>query len=82
MPGAQQNCCVVVVHTDNHILVRVGDDILLSACIISVKLGMKQDQLISSCSSLTKELNQAGAELCQAQAKLEVIVDVVEEAWS
>ena len=25
---------------------------------------------------------QAGAELCQAQVKLEVIVDVVEEAWS
>ena len=25
---------------------------------------------------------QAGAELCQAQIKLEVIVDVVEEAWS
>jgi len=25
---------------------------------------------------------QAGAELCQAQGKLEVMVDVVEEAWS
>ena len=26
--------------------------------------------------------NQAGAELCQAQVKLEVIVDVLEEFWS
>ena len=25
---------------------------------------------------------QSGAELCQAQVKLEVIADVVEEAWS
>ena len=30
----------------------------------------------------TNYLEQAGAELCQAQVKLEVIVDVVEEAWS
>ena len=28
------------------------------------------------------DVEQAGAELCQAQVKLEVIVDVVEEAWS
>ena len=27
-------------------------------------------------------IQQAGAELCQAQVELEVIVDVVEEAWS
>ena len=29
-----------------------------------------------------KQEKQAGAELCQAQIKLEVIADVVEEAWS
>ena len=29
-----------------------------------------------------KEIIQAGAELCQAQVKLEVIVYVVEEGWS
>ena len=29
-----------------------------------------------------KRVEQAGAELCQAQIKLEVIVDVVGEAWS
>ena len=27
-------------------------------------------------------IKQAGAELCQAQVRLEVIFDVVEEAWS
>ena len=31
---------------------------------------------------LRKWFKQAGAELCQAQVKLEGIVDVVEEAWS
>ena len=30
----------------------------------------------------TKLVQQAGAELCQAQVKLEVIVYIVEEAWS
>ena len=29
-----------------------------------------------------KVVNQAGAELCQAPVKLEVIVYIVEEAWS
>ena len=29
-----------------------------------------------------EKLKQAGAELCQAQVKLGVIVDVVEGAWS
>ena len=33
-------------------------------------------------SIVNKAEEQAGAELCQAQVKLEVIVDVVEEAWS
>ena len=31
---------------------------------------------------LIKYYKQAGAELCQAQVKLEIIVDVLEEAWS
>ena len=31
---------------------------------------------------VTNQTKQAGAELCQAQVKLEVMVDVVEEAWS
>ena len=31
---------------------------------------------------IQKRETQAGAELCQAQVKLEGIVDVVEEAWS
>ena len=28
------------------------------------------------------KMKQAGTELCQAQVKLEVLVNVVEEAWS
>ena len=37
--------------------------------------------MISNTDEDEKKIQQAGAELCQAQVKLEVIVDVVEEAW-
>ena len=42
---------------------------------------------LPECSKLIMDIlvdknKEAGAELCQAQVMLEVIVDVVEEAWS
>ena len=43
-------------------------------------LGIDDNTLYFTHSGKGKQ--QAGAELCQAQVELEVIVDVVEEAWS
>ena len=46
---------------------------------MSYELGTAQPQLVLF---LVNNVKQAGAELCQAQVRLEVIFDVVEEAWS